>query len=72
MTYITINIAIAQCCYGNTRDTCCVCTSGVCIVQHTLCLRRYKNWLELDKPVLDPTQDLPKGTGQVKIYFTFK
>jgi hypothetical protein len=32
----------------------------------------YKNWLELDKPVLDPTQDLPKGTGQVKIYFTFK
>jgi hypothetical protein len=32
----------------------------------------YKNWLELDKPVLDPSQDLPKGSGQIKIFFTFK
>ncbi|KAL5475148.1 hypothetical protein EMCRGX_G027211 [Ephydatia muelleri] len=32
----------------------------------------YKNWLELDKPVLDPSQDLPKSIGPVKIYFCFK
>lgn len=32
----------------------------------------FKNWLELDKPVLDPSQDLPKGSGSVKIHFAFK
>lgn len=32
----------------------------------------FKNWLEMDKPVLDPTQDLPKGSQPVKIFFSFK
>ncbi len=39
---------------------------------HVLCCR-YKNWLELDKPILDPSQDLPKVTAQpVTIFFAFK
>ena len=45
------------------------------VQRDVLCLllfNRYKNWLELDKPVLDPSQDLPKGSGQIKIFFTFK
>ena len=33
---------------------------------------RYKNWLEVDKPVLDPCQDIPKGTHSVKVFFAFK
>ena len=33
---------------------------------------RYKNWLELEKPVLDPSQDLPKGSQPIKIWFSFK
>lgn len=33
---------------------------------------RYKNWLELDKAVLDPVQDLPKGTDPIRLHFAFK
>ncbi|XP_003382747.1 PREDICTED: FERM domain-containing protein 4A-like isoform X2 [Amphimedon queenslandica] len=32
----------------------------------------YRNWLELDKAVLDPAQDLPKGNDPIKLHFTFK
>lgn len=33
---------------------------------------RYPNWLEMDKPVLDPSQDLPKGSEPIKLQFAFK
>ena len=36
------------------------------------CYCRYRNWLELDKAVLDPAQDLPKGNDPIKLHFTFK
>jgi len=32
----------------------------------------FKNWLELDKPVLDQSQDLPKGSQPIKVFFAFK
>ncbi len=32
----------------------------------------YQNWLELEKPVLDPSQDIVKGSGPVKVFFAFK
>ncbi len=32
----------------------------------------YQNWIELDKPVLDPSQDIVKGSSPVKVFFAFK
>ncbi len=41
-------------------------------VDDVLFIFSFKNWLELDKPVLDPSQDLPKGSQPIKVYFAFK